>query len=126
MPGTTTDLARVAPFESYGRDLVWADTGKSTGVFLVSRVAEQATRIMRGGRGYLTVDLHAARRFMAPVMLSGNISPIAYLGVPDPDISPVQVTDPTWRDGLNRWSSRWTEFPNYETALVALAYDHLR
>jgi hypothetical protein len=126
MPAIPSPAREVATFEGFGRDLRWAGSCDSTGVHLNNTHdldGEQRTRVALTGKDrHLLVDLARARADYAPVFLAGEVSPLAYLSA-EPDIV-ATVTDVSWRGGLNRWSARWVEYPNVETALVDLAYEY--
>lgn len=122
MARNITATRTVASFEAFGRELLWEGSEFSTGVMLVFVLdGTNLTRVVRPGKGdYLEVDMAAVLDGMTPVYLSGNRhEPVALLGKPVD--GPVQVTGP---DYFGEWDGEWTEFPNYETALVELTLLH--
>lgn len=129
MAATITTAKTVAPVNladtvtlgawGEGVELRWEGEEFYTGISLHD-IDYGITAVVRAGKGdWLHVDLGVARVQMSPVML-GSGHTVAWLGLPLD--APVQVTTQAQRVDPN--CTDWTEYPNMETALVALAFEH--
>lgn len=110
----TTATKTVAPFEGFGRELMWAAQDYSTGVMLTADLFASTTRVVRPGKGdYLEVNLAAARfgDAPAPITRSGDAEVVAYLAC--------REGEPVIARVVGEFEVR---YPNVETALVELAY----
>jgi hypothetical protein len=118
MAATNTTFRTVAPAVASGLELRWEGSEYHTGVTVTdSTVFRGWVRVTREGKAdVVSVDLSRARTEMAPVLATSEDEVVAWLGLPFD--GPIQVTRK--RDDLD-----WVEYPNVETALVALAFEHI-
>lgn len=120
MAATATTTRTVAPAVASGAELRWDDSEFHTGVTATDDECG-LTFVTREGKGdWFHIDLGEARCRMSAVMLATGET-VAYLGLPA-DL-PVEVSTLAQRRATD--SVEWTEYPNVETALVALAFEHL-
>lgn len=121
-PTTITTVAKLV----YGQELRWDGSEYHTGV-TVTQVGGGKVRVTRCGKGdALLVDLFTARTRMAPVYLEGQPKPVAALGDDrSDDVVCVVWSGLYFRSAADRAELGWTQVADLQTALVALAFEHI-